>query len=155
MSRTIVCGDILLDDEDKHLLDDYTWGFKDGKYPRTRISNKNVYIHHLILNTNQLIDHIDRNPLNNKKSNLRFSNKSKNAMNSKLRKDNTSGIKGVSWNNNRKKWEVYISINNKKLNLGRFKNLKQAVLKRIENEKLYFKENANQDLIKLNLEKYG
>jgi hypothetical protein len=45
-----------------------------------------------------LIDYKDRNSCNNIFSNLREANKSTNACNSKIRIDNTIGVKGISYN---------------------------------------------------------
>ena len=42
-------------------------------------------------------DHRDCNPLNNQRFNLRPATHSQNLMNRKIRSDNTSGFKGVSW----------------------------------------------------------
>lgn len=51
-----------------------------------------------------LVDHIDRNRLNNRWANLRDANKSVNAINSGLHKNNTSGHTGVYWTKG--KWRV-------------------------------------------------
>lgn len=55
------------------------------------------------------IDHIDNNPLNNQIENLREATIGQNKQNSKLQKNNTSGIKGVSWDKKSKKWRVNVS----------------------------------------------
>ena len=73
-----------------------------------------------------LIDHIDGNKLNNQAGNLRECNKSENNYNSKIRKDNTSGIKGVSWDFSRKKWAAQIQVNRKKKMLGGFTDKQEA-----------------------------
>lgn len=138
---------IILDKEDENLLKKHKWYLKDGNYPTTTIKGKNIYIHHMILNTNQLIDHKNRNPLDNRRCNLRYATKSTNAMNSKLRKDNTSGIKGVSWNKEKEKWEVYITKNKKTIKLGYFENIKYAALYRANKEEELFGEFANYELI--------
>lgn len=155
MNKKYVIGDIQIDEEYKYLLSKYKWYFKKEGHLKTKINGKFIYLHHFILNTNKLVDHIDRNPLNNKKSNLRLVTKSQNSMNSKLRIDNSSGIKGVSFCKIRHKFRVYITINKKRKFLGDFINIKEAALKRIEAEKEYFKEYANYDLIKQIEEKYG
>jgi hypothetical protein len=64
------------------------------------------------------VDHVDGNGLNNQRKNLRFCTKSQNAMNVGKRLHNTSGFKGVSWDNATKKWKVQININKKQCYLG-------------------------------------
>jgi len=98
-------------------------------------------IAHVILNHEPnnkiLIDHKNRNKLDNRKSNLRLCNKSQNAINSKIRVDNTSGVRGVYWNNQKNKWQAQIGINGKVINLGRFKNKKDAAKARKNAETKY------------------
>lgn len=67
-----------------------------------------------------VVDHIDRNIFNNKRSNLRLVSNSENAMNRPKQGNNTSGYKGVSWNRIKNKWEAYISVNRKRKFLGYF-----------------------------------
>ena len=75
----------------------------------------------------KLIDHIDGNKSNNEKSNLRLCSKSQNAMNSGVSKRNTSGFKGVYWNNLRKKWLVQPWLNGVSYFLGYYTEKKEAV----------------------------
>lgn len=72
------------------------------------------------------IDHIDRNPLNNRKSNLRICTNKENSRNSGMRKNNTSGYKGV-WKN-WKRWEAGIKVNGAKIYLGLFKTKQEAAI---------------------------
>ena len=67
-----------------------------------------------------LIDHIDGNPHNNKLENLRVASAHQNQCNQKKRKDNTSGLKGVTWAKNRCKWAASIHVNKKRIALGRY-----------------------------------
>lgn len=66
---------------------------------------KHIYLYHLILGiydcNNIIIDHIDRNPKNNCKNNLRFVSPSENMFNRSLSSNNTSGIIGVHFNKKR------------------------------------------------------
>ena len=64
------------------------------------------------------IDHIDRNPLNNHPANLRAVSRSANNANSKRRKDNTSGYRGVSWERRKRKWLARIVVSGKYIHLG-------------------------------------
>jgi len=72
------------------------------------------------------IDHIDGNPNNNAISNLRLSTSSQNKCNTKLRKDNTSGVKGLHWYKAYSKWQVNIGINKKTKCLGYFDDFFEA-----------------------------
>ena len=50
------------------------------------------------------IDHIDNNIQNNNVTSLRFATSQENSQNAKLSSKNTSGTKGVRWNNEKNKW---------------------------------------------------
>ena len=65
-------------------------------------------------------DHIDHNGLHNWRSNLRFCTQQENCMNTTKRKNTSSIYKGVSLDKQTGKWEAYIAINHKKINLGFF-----------------------------------
>jgi hypothetical protein len=73
------------------------------------------------------IDHINRDVADNRWSNLRLSTRSENNANSKIRSDNKSGFKGVSWCADRGKWGAYIQVNSKSIGLGRYDILEDAV----------------------------
>lgn len=71
------------------------------------------------------IDHIDRNPRNNKIENLRKVTKSKNQDNSRMR-NNQSGTKGVFYDKYHKKFKVCISIDSKLVHLGYYEDIEDA-----------------------------
>ena len=87
------------------------------------------------------IDHKDGNPLNDAWNNLREADSSKQKMNTKKRSDNTSGIKGVSWTKSNQKWQAYIH-QGKKINLGYFESIEEAIIARKQAEVKYFGEFA-------------
>lgn len=106
----------LVDDKDYDLVNQYSWyAYKCGHnwYAARRVLNKVVLMHRLILEyPKQLIDHKDRNGLNNTKGNLRITTKSVNALNTtRTRPDNSSGTRGVSFYKRHKNWRAYIKIN--------------------------------------------
>ena len=74
----------------------------------------------------KIIDHIDGNPHNNKFENLRLATHHQNQCNQKKRSDNTSGLKGVSWSEERKKWQAGIHVKGKRIGLGRFNTKEEA-----------------------------
>lgn len=80
------------------------------------------------------IDHIDRNGMNNKISNLREATPQQNAGNKGLQKNNKSGHRGVHWNTRERKWEARIIVNGKQISLGAYKNKEDAIKKRKEVE---------------------
>ena len=72
------------------------------------------------LKKDEQVDHIDCNPLNNRRGNLRLATPSQNGTNQSRPKNNTSGFKGVHWDKRAKKWMATIRINGKKTYLGLF-----------------------------------
>jgi len=73
------------------------------------------------------VDHIDGSRSNNRWSNLRRATKSQNAKNAKKRVDNTSGITGVRWIEERCRWYAQIGFNGKIFNLGYHKDIADAI----------------------------
>jgi len=71
-------------------------------------------------------DHIDNNKENNNINNLRWANTAENAQNSKIRKNNTSSVKGVCFNKTRNKWQAQIMIDGIQIHLGYYDNLEDA-----------------------------
>jgi hypothetical protein len=76
------------------------------------------------------IDHIDNNPSNNRIENLRWATRQENLRNTRIKSTNTSGIKGISWDKSRQKWETYIQIDGIKVHIGRFNTIEEATLAR-------------------------
>lgn len=62
-----------------------------------------------------------------------------NTIRSKIRIDNTSGVKGVSWSKLSKKWIAQIAFKKKKYNLGRYDNIEEAIMARKKAEEKFFK----------------
>jgi hypothetical protein len=72
------------------------------------------------------VDHINRNPTDNRLCNLRLCNKTQNNGNAKLRKDNISGYRGVSWIEARNVWIARIRANGRNIYLGTFRTPEAA-----------------------------
>lgn len=72
------------------------------------------------------IDHKDLNKSNNKWENLREADWFHNNQNVGISRNNTSGVKGVSWDSTTKKWRATIEANGGTYRLGRFNNLEEA-----------------------------
>ena len=104
---------LLIDTIDEPLLAQHSFHLTKRGYYQTnvRLSNgkqRTKYLHQLILGDAQssgmVIDHINRNKNDNRRSNLRFVTLTQNAQNLTLRKNSSSGFRGVSFNRDRKKW---------------------------------------------------
>lgn len=81
----------------------------------------------LKLTRTNLIDHIDNNSLNNRRENLRLATSSQNVANSKINKNNTTGLKGVSPVPNRKAlWIARIRVRGESIYLGSFSSPEAA-----------------------------
>jgi hypothetical protein len=76
----------------------------------------------------ELVDHIDTNPLNNRRDNLRLCNSSENGFNRDLPAHNTTGYKGVSRNSAgaRRPYQASITVNRKKQYLGSYATAEEA-----------------------------
>ena len=83
------------------------------------------------------VDHINRITDDNRWTNLRVVTHRENCLNKGLRKDNSSGITGIYWRDKRNKWESQIGVYGKRVFLGRYETLKEAILARIKAEKEY------------------
>lgn len=73
------------------------------------------------------IDHRDLNPANNSICNLRLASRAQNNANAPLKRNNTSGHKGVVWDKANKKWTAQIMRDRKTTKLGRFILIEDAV----------------------------
>jgi hypothetical protein len=84
------------------------------------------------------VDHINRNRSDNRISNLREVTNKQNGQNASKRSDNTSGHPGVCWYKRDSKWQAKITHNQKKIHLGYFSILAEALSARKAAEKLYW-----------------
>lgn len=82
-------------------------------------------------------DHINGNKLDNRVCNLRSVTCKENAINRSIKLNNTSGVIGVSFRNDIKKWKVRISISGVDKNIGTYGSLLDAVAARMRANKEY------------------
>lgn len=117
--------------------DDALWLERDAWHAKYEPSNKSFYavrmcqrkvlkMHRVLLQTpvDMVGDHINRNPLDNRRCNLRLATRQQNNCNLNLRCDNTTGHRGISFDRNR--WLVQVQGNGKKVR-KRCKTLKEAI----------------------------
>lgn len=141
----------IIDLDDLKICSNYIWCITADGYAVTsgKINDchNRILMHRLILglekNDGKIGDHINGNRLDNRKINLRIVTPAQNSMNRPtLLSSNTSGVTGVSWNKRQRKWHSYIWFNKKRIHLGYFENLDEAVDIRLKAEVTYFKEYA-------------
>lgn len=84
-----------------------------------------------------VVDHIDGDPSNNAWTNLRACSVDENAQNARLRKDSSSGVKGVHFDKRSQKWVVQVRRNSIRTNLGYYDDLELAELVATEARELY------------------
>jgi hypothetical protein len=109
-------------------------------YVETNVNGKRLKFHYVVLvdHGHKLVrDHINRNKLDNRQENLRWVTNHANTVNTKLNKNNKSGVKGVRYCKG--KWIAYIFFNYKSIYLGTYDNKLDAVKARKEAEDIYFK----------------
>ena len=105
-------------------------------------SKKQIKMHQLVCG--KYYDHIDRNPLNNRKHNLRPATAQENMRNKNLSRNNTSGFIGVTWSKTSSKWVSNIQVDGKSISLGSFTDKTDAIRARLAAELRYFGEFAPQ-----------
>lgn len=119
---------VLVDDMNKKWLSNYSWCIGVNGYAVARVKGKVVYMHRLLFHvkSGQLVDHMNGNKLDNRFRNLRLCTSAQNARNQKIRFNNTSGFKGVSWDKVHRKYHAYIKVDYRRKHLGYFDNIIDA-----------------------------
>lgn len=169
--KGVTVGEAIVDAEDIDRLILKKWRLWKGRVFTGNF--KPISLQYEVLNaekkndqTVMAIDHINGNPLDNRKCNLRIVTQAENAINKEILSNNTSGFMGICSDKERGLWAAEIRIKKKKCHLGRYKNLCDAVYARYLAEQELFGEyrsTRNDDKIlreienctdKENIEKY-
>jgi len=134
--------DYLFDKNDYDLISKYSWCISKTGYAVANINKKVTKLHRYILSAEPgaVVDHINGNILDNRKINLRITNRKGNSRNTSVSKSNKLKHLGISTTNNGKKYRARIMVDGKEIHLGRFNNLKDAIKARKEAEIKYFGE---------------
>lgn len=127
----------IIDDRDVARVGGYSWKLvsRPSKstvlYASTVIDGKTMHLHRFLwagwgLESTRHLDHRNRNGLDCRRSNIRAATESQNQCNKGAQKNNTSGVKGVSWNCARSLWHASIAVGRKYYHLGYFSRLDEA-----------------------------
>lgn len=126
-----------VDDEDFDLLDQFKWlairrgyTFYAARMIGPKGNRSTILMHRVVMRCGlgEEVDHRNRDGLNNTRENLRMATRSENMRNSRRRKDNVSGFKGVSFHRSTRKWQAHIMLNQKSIYLGIFTTPEEAHL---------------------------
>ena len=139
----------IFDKEDLDIVSQHYWSINNVRHVCSKINGKTVslptYIYScygIELKDGLIIDHKDRNALNNSKTNFRACTPSQNGMNKSIQRNNTSGKTGVHYDKRINRYYAYIKINREHISLGYYKTFDEAVKVRKEAEHKYFGEFA-------------
>lgn len=135
--------EFLIDKEDLEKVLKYTWCLSKTGYLVANINKKVTKLHRYLLNAEKgtIIDHKNRNRLDNRKHNLRFCNKKENARNTSISKSNMLNELGISKTANGK-YRARIMVDKKEVFLGSFYDIEKAKKARKEAELKYFEDYA-------------
>lgn len=136
----------LIDKRDLGRMKASKWSLMGRGYIKGRIDKKNVYLHRFIMNETDpliVIDHINRDPLDNTRKNLRRATRKENAFNRVKCKNKSSKFKGVCFDKNNGLWQSYYKIDQKKYLIGHYNNEKDAAKQYDIKAKQYFGKFAN------------
>jgi hypothetical protein len=108
----------------RYLAHRLAWAFLNGRWPTAQI------------------DHRDLDGRNNRSTNLRDATRRQNQQNRRRHKNNTSGVKGVSWHRKNRNWRVRIKVAQKYLHVGSFASKEVAAQAYADAAQRYFGEFA-------------
>lgn len=148
-----LCGyNTFIDDEDYEKVTRYTWyinrkeeKLKNKIYYECKIKDctgrHTIRLHRIIMNLQtgdgKIVDHINGDTLDNRKSNLRICTNKENVRNQKKSRKNTSGYKGVSFNKRDRKYQAHIRVDGRKKGLGYYNTAQEAHAAYCEASKKY------------------
>jgi len=111
----------------------YTGRYAGGYYAVAKVQladgrRQTLGLHRFLLDAapGTIVDHIDGDPLNNTRANLRFATPGQNRANSRVKYNTRSGYKGAYWSARHKQWEAQIRCDGKCRFLGYFRTVEGA-----------------------------
>ena len=133
--------EVLFDREDYSKIAQYKWA--KSRYVRTIVDGKSLLMHRLIIDCPEgmVIDHINRDPFDNRKCNLRICTSTQNAWN-KIMPRAKEGHRGLYKLKRTNEWVAVINVNSERIVLGKYATFEEAVDARLKAERFYFGEFA-------------
>jgi hypothetical protein len=127
-------SEVLVDNDIIPKIKEYKWyrGVNGRAYRTYRKNGKNhnMWLHRFVLGIEEqgvLVDHINGDPSDNRRCNLRPCTSQENSRNMKKTRG-SSRYKGVCWDNTYEKWMASICVDGKGITIGRFNDEKEAAV---------------------------
>lgn len=123
----------IINDDMFDIVNQHKWHLDSKGYVQRFDKKKRIRLHRFIYEykvgsiSKEIIDHKDRNPLNNQINNLREATNKENVLNSTISKTNSVGYKGVKATKHGT-YRVYISNNRKRVYTGSFSTAREAAI---------------------------
>lgn len=133
---TISGDDFIISECDYEKVKKLQWQINSQGYPEATLNKRRVKIHRYILDLlefkgySEVVDHINRDPRDNRRENLRIVTQAENCNNSSIKSTNTSGYKNIFFQKDINKWRVYKTYRGKRYEGGCFDNLYEAIVAR-------------------------
>lgn len=139
-----ITGSFLIDKEDFEKVSKLKWNIREkGEKLKSFyvVSGQSIYLHRFVLNVDSSveIDHINGNGLDNRKNNLRASNRNIQLINTRQR-ENRTGFRGVYFDKRNNKYSAGIQYKGDRIYLKQFDSIDKAIYARLLLEKIIFPE---------------
>ena len=134
----------LFDESDLPSVQGQTWTIDKDGYVRGNSGKKAVRFHRMIMaaKPDEVLDHINGDPSDCRKQNLRIVSQHQNSMNHSLNKNSTTGFKGVCFDKKEQKYMAHIHPNRRMVFLGYYDDPIEAALAYDKSASFYFGEYA-------------
>lgn len=151
------CGNtiVLFDKEDFPLVSERQWSINRQDYVSSGAGKEQVLMHRLVMQADKgdVVDHINRVKVDNRKCNLRFCTTSQNTLNRCVQSNNKLGIKGVVKVPNGK-YQVQLKCEGKTVYLGLYDSLDEAEVVSMYGQKYLAGDFASEDCQDIELPDY-
>jgi hypothetical protein len=121
----------IVDEIDYERLREHRWHVTNSRWGLVGrcVRGQLVYLHRAVLGLApgdpRRVDHINRNPLDNRRANLRTATTAQNAQNQDSR-GGSSRYRGVTWDKSRQKWMATAMLDGRRTTIGRFDDEDEA-----------------------------
>lgn len=147
--------EMIFDKEDLEIVSARPWFIDETGYPsaRDKETGERTRLHRMLLKgeipEGKVVDHINRNKLDNRRSNLRVCTQQTNVRNASRSRTNKSGVTGVFYDTKTGRWRAQISRKGQSRHIGSFDDFEDAVRARKEAEKSIAEKEGDSNLLDL------